>query len=132
MTTQNETLESRLQREAREKIEERFEEVGSGYSNEDYWFILRHAEEIVSHTIAETLKAAVSAEESNDVQKMLLADNERMRVAGCKLAEAAQRVIREYDGIHRLSLAVAEWSKAIADEGNRAITAVEGVGKNEL
>jgi hypothetical protein len=50
---------------------------------------------------------------------MLIEDNKRMRKAGCKLAEAAMRVCREYDGIHRLSLAISEWSKAIADEGGR-------------
>jgi len=30
--------------------------------------------------------------------------------------------VRDYDGIHRLSLAIAEWSKAVAAEGNRDIT----------
>lgn len=51
--------------------------------------------------------------------EMLLADNRRLREAGCKLAEAALRMIREYDGTHRLALAVAEWAKAVADEGGR-------------
>lgn len=50
---------------------------------------------------------------------MLQADNIRMRAAGLKLSEAALHVIREYDGTHRLSLAVAEWAKAVADEGGR-------------
>lgn len=53
------------------------------------------------------------------LEQMLLDDNERMRAAGCKLAEAAIRVAREYDGIHRLLLAVSEWTQAIADEGGR-------------
>lgn len=51
---------------------------------------------------------------------ILVADNNRMRAAGLNLAECALRVVREADGLHRLSLAVAEWSKAIADEGGRA------------
>ena len=50
---------------------------------------------------------------------MVLDDNTRMRTAGCKLAEAALRVAREYDGVHRLLLAVSEWSTAVADEGDR-------------
>lgn len=55
----------------------------------------------------------------NDVAKMLARDNKRMREAGCKLAKASLHVIREYDGLHRLSLAVAEWATAIASEGDR-------------
>lgn len=53
------------------------------------------------------------------LEDMLLRDNQRMRQAGCKLAEAAMHVIREYDGVHRLSLAVAAWAKAVAAEGDR-------------
>lgn len=55
-----------------------------------------------------------------DLVRMLVADHARMRSAGTALAEAALRVIREYDGTHRLSLAVADWAKAVADEGGRA------------
>ena len=55
-------------------------------------------------------------------EEFLSRDNKAMRIAGCKLAEAAIRVIREYDGLHRLSLAVAEWSKVIACEGGRGVT----------
>ena len=54
--------------------------------------------------------------------RMLEKDNNRMRKAGNNLAIAAMRVIRDYDGIHRLSLAVAEWNKAIANEGGRSDT----------
>ena len=61
-----------------------------------------------------------TAELREDVRDMLLADNKRMRSAGGKLAEAAIYTVHEYDGLHRLSLAVAEWSKAVADEGHRA------------
>jgi hypothetical protein len=50
---------------------------------------------------------------------MLIRDHKRMREAGCALAEAALRVIREYDGTHRLALAVAKWAEAIAAEGDR-------------
>lgn len=41
----------------------------------------------------------------------LLKENIKLRKAGCKLAERALYTIREYDGLHRLSLAVSEWSK---------------------
>ena len=50
---------------------------------------------------------------------MLINDNRAMRQAGCKLAEAALRVIREYDGLHRLALAVTEWSRVVSCEGRR-------------
>lgn len=50
---------------------------------------------------------------------MLSKDRARMREAGCKLATAAMQVIGEYDGCHRLALAVAEWAQAVGDEGGR-------------
>lgn len=46
-------------------------------------------------------------------------DCARMRKAGGKMAEAALYVVHEYDGTHRLALAVADWSKAVANEGYR-------------
>jgi hypothetical protein len=49
----------------------------------------------------------------------LIEENSRLRVAGCKMAEAAIRVAREYDGLHRLLLTVSEWTKVLADEGGR-------------
>ena len=56
------------------------------------------------------------------VVQMMSRDHARMRKAGTALAEAALYTVREYDGLHRLSLAVADWSKALADEGDRAAT----------
>lgn len=55
----------------------------------------------------------------SDIVAMLQRDHARMRKAGGELAEAALRVIHDYDGLHRLSLAVAAWSTAIANEGDR-------------
>lgn len=63
--------------------------------------------------VAETEQCPCSAEQ------FLVAENAALRQAGCKLAEAALHVAREYDGVHRLMLAVAEWAKALADEGGR-------------
>lgn len=51
--------------------------------------------------------------------EMLTKDNKAMREAGCELAEAAMRVIRTYDGVHRLGLAVAKWNTTLANEGGR-------------
>jgi hypothetical protein len=51
--------------------------------------------------------------------EMMARDNAKMREAGCNLAEAAGRVIREYDGLHRLSIAISAWYSAIAGEGDR-------------
>ena len=69
---------------------------------------------------------------SPSVEEFLATENRGLRIAGCKLAEAALRVAREYDGVHRLMLAVSEWAKAVADEGGRgtanaALTGAEGV-----
>jgi hypothetical protein len=50
---------------------------------------------------------------------MMTRDNAKMREAGCNLAEAAGRVIRDYDGLHRLSIAISAWYSAIAGEGDR-------------
>ena len=56
---------------------------------------------------------------SPSVEEFLAAENRELRIAGCKLAEAALRVAREYDGVHRLMLAVSEWAAAVANEGGR-------------
>jgi hypothetical protein len=55
------------------------------------------------------------------VDEFIARDLNAYRKAGCRLAEAAMFVIREYDGLHRLSLAVAEWAKTVGDEGGRAL-----------
>ena len=57
---------------------------------------------------------------TEDLSRMLTEDNKRLRSAGCKLARAAIYVVENYDGLHRLSIAVSEWMKAVADEGGRA------------
>ena len=56
---------------------------------------------------------------SPSVEEFLAAENRELRIAGCNLAEAALRVAREYDGVHRLMLAVSEWAAAVANEGGR-------------
>jgi hypothetical protein len=38
------------------------------------------------------------------------------RRAGSKLAEAASRVIRDWDGVHRLSRELARWYQGVANE----------------
>lgn len=64
-----------------------------------------------------------SAAQGDDITaaqvRMLAADNGRMRAAGCELAAAAMCVVGEYDGLHRLALAVAGWASAVAGEGGR-------------
>jgi len=51
--------------------------------------------------------------------KMLSEENVRLREAGAQLAIAALRVATEYDGVHRLMLAVSVWAKVMADEHGR-------------
>ena len=60
------------------------------------------------------------------LEEMLINDNRKMREAGCRLAEAALRVVRTYDGCHRLAIAVAKWAEVIAAEGNRSPAKREG------
>lgn len=53
--------------------------------------------------------------------RMLQEENSRLRRSGAALAIAAMRVASEYDGTHRLMLAVAEWAKVMADENGRGV-----------
>ena len=55
-----------------------------------------------------------------DMIDHLAKDNKALKEAGARLSEAAFRVATEYDGVHRLMLAVSGWAKAIANEGGRA------------
>lgn len=56
---------------------------------------------------------------SHSLEEYLVIENKHLREAGCKLAEAAMRVVRTHDGVHRLSLAVSGWATAVANEGGR-------------
>jgi len=51
--------------------------------------------------------------------EFLVKENQMLREEGMRLAEASMRVIRTYDGLHRLSKAVSRWCDAIAGEGGR-------------
>ena len=68
-----------------------------------------------------SLRATPGSEEEAEIAltEMLIEDNRAMREAGCELAEAAIRVVREYDGCHRLMLAVSKWTTVVANEGGR-------------
>lgn len=83
------------------------------------------AEGLAMHTpeferqIEETLADLARGGPQDDLIAFLTRDNSAMRLAGCDLAEAALRVIRDYDGLHRLALAVAGWANALANEGGR-------------
>src|SRR5690606_9512549 len=68
-----------------------------------------------------SLSDPVCSEEASEIAltEMLIEDNRAMREAGCELAEAAIRVVQEYDGCHRLMMAVSKWATAIANEGGR-------------
>lgn len=62
-------------------------------------------------------KEHISLRDINET--MLVEENKRLRLAGTTLSKAALHVITEYDGLHRLSLAVSEWAKTLADEHGR-------------
>lgn len=59
---------------------------------------------------------------------MLTRDARRYRDAGNNLAKAALHVIDNFDGVHRLALAVSQWAIAVASEGDRppATTPADG------
>lgn len=54
-----------------------------------------------------------------DQLQFLLDDYHALRKASVDLAQAAQRVVGTYDGIHRLGLALAAFNQTLADEGKR-------------
>ena len=64
-------------------------------------------------SLEEQLKA------QQDLIEQLTNDKANLKIAGNNLAHAAARVISDYDGLHRLSLSLAEWYTAIANDGNR-------------
>ena len=47
-------------------------------------------------------------------------ENAELRKAGGFLAERAMYTVTEFDGLHRLSLAVANWATVVANEGGRS------------
>lgn len=47
-------------------------------------------------------------------------ENAKLRKAGGFLAQRAMYTITEFDGLHRLALAVANWATVIANEGERS------------
>lgn len=62
-------------------------------------------------------------EKEKEILEFIQRDNTKMREAGCELAIASMKVIKDYDGIHRLSLAVKDWCEVLANEGNRKLLA---------
>ena len=86
--------------------------------NDDGWQIVKST--FHSHAVcAECAPVESQRASQQDLIKMLCEENERLRKAGARLAEAAIYVGANYDGLHRLSLAVSEWAKAMADEHGR-------------
>lgn len=65
------------------------------------------------------LQKNIANEAAVDISNMLAEENKRLREAGAELAIAAMRVATEYDGVHRLMLAVSKWANAMADEHGR-------------
>ena len=54
-----------------------------------------------------------------DQVEMLEKENQRLRKSGNILALSAIRVVLNYDGVHRLSLAIAHWFETKAGEHGR-------------
>jgi hypothetical protein len=61
----------------------------------------------------------MNEEVQEDFIELLNMENSKLKVAGYELVEAAIRVIKDYDGIHRLSLAVSNWFQVIANQSGR-------------
>jgi hypothetical protein len=54
-----------------------------------------------------------------EIVDFLNIENNKLKIAGCELAEAGIKIIKDYDGVHRLALAISNWFKIIANEGGR-------------
>ena len=52
--------------------------------------------------------------------EQLSKENAKLRKAGGFLAQRAMYTVTEFDGLHRLSLAVANWATVVANEGERS------------
>lgn len=52
--------------------------------------------------------------------EQLSKENSKLKKAGGYLAQRAIYTITNFDGLHRLSLAVANWATTIANEGERS------------
>ena len=51
--------------------------------------------------------------------KRLSIENDKLKKAGSKLAQRALYTITNYDGLHRLALAVSKFSKVLGNENGR-------------
>ncbi len=51
--------------------------------------------------------------------EQLSKENKALKRAGGYLAQRAMYTVTNYDGLHRLSLAIANWANALANEGER-------------
>lgn len=65
------------------------------------------------------IKRAGSADVS--AQEMLAANLGNVTEAGNELAEAAHRVQADFDGIHRLRAALANWYRVLSNESGRGV-----------
>lgn len=61
----------------------------------------------------------IESTEAPDPVPQLSADYQSLKDAGNAMAAASFRVATEYDGCHRLMLAVSDWARAVANEGGR-------------
>jgi len=90
----------------------------------DRYWVYSHTlpEEATIHEWEQSVveRAVFREEDEPSPLEMLAKDNSSLREAGCDLAEAALRVIRDYDGIHRLAQAASQWMKALAEQGGRS------------
>lgn len=57
--------------------------------------------------------------EQAKIIQQLIKENKKLKKAGGLLAERAIYTVHEFDGLHRLSLAVANWSLTVANEFGR-------------
>lgn len=84
----------------------------------------------ILHTADGIKDKPMETDADNEIIEMLSQENLRLRKAGSNLCQAALHVVSEYDGLHRLALAVSEFSKALADEHGRGDSGVINHGVN--
>jgi len=95
--------------------EERKARIGA----EKAWKNLAGENKVLREELAAARSREAAPVANVTAEDFLIKENAALREAGWDLAEAAMRVGRESDGVHRLMLATAKWVETIANEGGR-------------
>jgi len=87
----------------------------------EYQFGKIDSDALAQYALDIALRPAPEEDKPREVaaERFLAENYSKIRAAACNLAAAALHVIQEYDGVHRMALALSEFTKALANEGGR-------------